>query len=555
MGMSRSVTYGSSRPGAWAAYRGPGGDAALLSRLIGPGAEAQNGAVWGLGAHGGVAEPARLMCAPGGLIRAQIGTDEEAGCSATIAPDGGTLTLACDPFGLHGVFYTRIGGTFWAASDPCLLRNLPGASGGLSPDALHGYLCFSHVPTPLTMTAGVSALPAGHRLMVTAGHVQEEHGPAWREREPSPLDEDALAGELRGLLRAAVARRLGNDLDVAVFLSGGLDSSLIAALLAEAGARVHLFTLDFGPPFDAELACAHQVAAHLKRPLHVVPARPAQIRGALEATGAAMQQPLGDGVAVPLYLLGQAARAHGLTTAFNGEGGDQLFGGWANKPMIAAELYRPTGGDLEADREAAYLATYHRFWGLTDQFYTPQAREAITGLDAGAWVRPALSADGSPSPSLLHRLRAANLRLKGAQNIAPRAVQLGAAHGLRVQMPLFDRALTEWTFGLPSEWFLRGACEKYGLKRAAEAFLPFEIVWREKRGMGVPATEWCLGPLRREVAHWLSPRRLKRDGLFEPDAVARLRRGEDQGGEFRRRRVGEKLWALLMLHVWRETHP
>ena len=478
--------------------------------------------------------------------------DEDAGCSATIAPDDGALTLACDPFGLHGVAYAQTGGTFWAASDPRLLRDLPGVSCGLSPAALHGYLCFSHVPTPLTMTAGVSALPAGHRLTVTSGRMEEEDGPAWREREPSPLDADAIAVELRGLLRVAVARRLGSERDVAVFLSGGLDSSLVAALLAEAGARAHLFTLDFGPPFDAELACAHRVAAHLKRPLHVVPARPAQIRNALEATGAALSQPFGDGVVVPLYLLGQAARAHGLDTVFNGEGGDQLFGGWANKPMIAAELYRPASGDLEAEREAVYLATYHRFWGQTDQLYTPSARAAVAGQDVGAWVRPALTADGLPS--LLHRLRAANLRLKGAQNIAPRAVQLGAAHGLRVQMPLFDRALADWTFDLPAEWFLRGACEKYGLKRAVEAFLPAEIVWREKRGMGVPTTEWCLGPLRRQVGHWLSPRRLKRDGLFDPDAVARLRRGEDHAGEFRRRRVGEKLWTLLMFHVWRETH-
>jgi len=168
----------------------------------------------------------------------------------------------------------------------------------------------------------------------------------------------------------------------------------------------------------------------------------------------------------------------------------------------------------------------------------------------GAWVRPALGADGFGS--LLHRLRAANLRLKGAQNIAPRAVQLGAAHGLRVHAPFFDRALADWTFTLPPDAFLRGACEKYLLKRAVELFLPAEIVWREKRGMGVPVTEWFLGPLRSEAARRLSPRRLRRDGWFDPAFIAALRRGEDLPGEFRRRRVGEKLWCLLMLHIWRD---
>jgi asparagine synthase (glutamine-hydrolysing) len=211
-----------------------------------------------------------------------------------------------------------------------------------------------------------------------------------------------------------------------------------------------------------------------------------------------MQQPFGDGVTVPLYLLGQAA-AGSAGVVFNGEGGDQLFGGWVNKPLVAAELY----GAGDYDREAAYLRSFHRFYGMTDSLYTPRARAAVGAPDVGAWIRPALNADGFMS--LLHRLRAANLWLKGAQNIAPRCVQLAAAHGLRVRAPFLDRALTEWSFRLPPEWFLHGACEKHLLKRAAEPYLPSEVVWREKRGMGVPVTEWCLGPLRREVARRLSP--------------------------------------------------
>ena len=151
--------------------------------------------------------------------------------------------------------------------------------------------------------------------------------------------------------------------------------------------------------------------------------------------------------------------------------------------------------------------------------------------------------------SLLHRLRAANLLLKGAQNILPRATQLAEAHGLWMRAPFFDRALTDWTFTLPANWFLHGACEKYLLKRAAEPYLPPEIVWREKRGMGVPTTQWCFGPLKREVSHRLSTGRLKRDGWFNPTTVKELRRGNDEPGAYRYRRVGEKLWALLMLHT------
>ena len=165
-------------------------------------------------------------------------------------------------------------------------------------------------------------------------------------------------------------------------------------------------------------------------------------------------------------------------------------------------------------------------------------------------MRPALNAEGFFS--LLHRLRAANLWLKGAQNILPRATQLAAAHGLRMRAPFFDRKLTEWTFGLPPEWFLQGACEKYLLKRAAEPYLPSEVVWREKRGMGVPTTQWCLGPLKGEVRRRLSTRRLKRDDWFDPSAISDLRSGKEPG-EYRPRRVGEKIWALLMLHTWLDT--
>src|SRR2546423_9584124 len=156
-------------------------------------------------------------------------------------------------------------------------------------------------------------------------------------------------------------------------------------------------------------------------------------------------------------------------------------------------------------------------------------RRATEDVEAAAWIRPAL--EEGEFTSLLHRLRAANLRLKGAQNIGPRARQLAEACGLRVCSPFCDRDLTEWTFACPPEWFLQGACEKYLLKRAADAYLPAEVVWQEKRGMGVPVTDWCLGTLKREVARRLHPRRLKREGWFDPEAVAALQRGEERPGE------------------------
>jgi asparagine synthase (glutamine-hydrolysing) len=500
----------------------------------------RTGRDWGVG----VREAATLTGCEQQGATVLIGDVREGGCSATICAEGKEaprLTLARDPFGLYRVYTAReVDGTLWFASDPRPLRSIVGG-GIVAPAALHGYLCFSHVPSPLTLWEGITE--GGERAPIPPSAV----------RESAPW---ARARELRTLLREAVARRLGQSREVGVYLSGGLDSSLVAALLVEAGAAPHLFTLDFGPPHDAELPLARAVAAHLKRPLHVVSARPADVRAALEGTARALPQPFGDGVTVPLYLLGAAARRH-VAEVWNGEGGDQIFGGWANKPMIAALLY---GDTSEAREIAEYRETYHRFDKLEDRLYTPALRQATAAarVDAADWIRPAL--DRETHPTLLHRLRAANLALKGAQNIAPRMVALAACHGLQVRAPFFDRALAEWSFTLSPDLLLAGACEKYLLKSvAADGYLPPEIVWREKRGMGVPTADWCLergGPLRRETERCLSARAIAAEKRFNAEFVRNLLRGVDPApqGAFRRRRVGEKIWALLFWETWRKVH-
>ena len=491
-----------------------------MRTLLGGGARVFAAPGVAIGIRDGADSAARLSVVDG-RATAWIG-HPQAGSSASVDLDGPTLQVACDPFGLQGASLVRAGETLWCASHPALLRDLADESDEIDPRALHGYLCFSYVPTPLTITRGIESLAAGERITCSPHGTRRERLADWHEREPLGLDEERVVVEAGRRLEEAVARRVGAEREVGVFLSGGLDSSLVAALLARLGVTVHLYTLDFGPPFDQDLPYARLVAAHLNRPLHLVAAGPARVRAALEPTAAVLAQPFGDAVTAPLVLLGQAAAGR-VSVVFNGEGGDQVFGGWANKPIVAAETYRQAG----YDREAAYLETFHRFHGLTDQLYTAPARAALERLaaDAGIWVRPSLSGDGFAS--LLHRLRAANLWLKGAQNIAPRATQLAAAHGLRLQAPFFDRDLTDWSFALEPHWFLRGACEKYLLKRAAEPLLPTEVVWREKRGMGPPVAEWAFGSLRREVARRLDLRRLARDGWFQPEAVSALRRGDE----------------------------
>jgi asparagine synthase (glutamine-hydrolysing) len=258
--------------------------------------------------------------------------------------------------------------------------------------------------------------------------------------------------------------------------------------------------------------------------------------------------PFGDPVTGPQYLLGRAARQCGLSAIFNGEGGDQLFGGWTSKPMISAQLYANLYE--EDNREQIYLHSYHRFYGLEEQLYTPAFKEQVGHAgQRQALLRPYL--EGGDAATFLNRVRLADINLKGSQNILPRMERLANAWALDARVPLFDRALAEASFTLPPQLKLHGACEKYVLKLILQKHLPRDIVWRRKFGMSVPITDWVLGGLLAgAVADLLGPASLARRGLFREEYVGRLRAGHNEPNETRRRRVGERLWTLAMLEAW-----
>jgi asparagine synthase (glutamine-hydrolysing) len=262
-----------------------------------------------------------------------------------------------------------------------------------------------------------------------------------------------------------------------------------------------------------------------------------------------MDLPFGDAVTGPHFLLGRAAREAGFSAVFNGEGGDQLFGGWTSKPMIAATVYGDLYEGQQEEPEEVYLRSYHRFYGLEEELYSPAFREQVGGPgQRRSLLRPYL---GSPEiPSFLNRVRLADIALKGTQNILPRAERIANAWALDMRVPLFDRELAEASFSLPPQLKLHGACEKYVLKLALQGKLPDDIIWRRKYGMSVPSTDWVLGPLAPVMEDLLGPESLRRRGMFREEFIAGLRQGRDLPGETRRRRIGEKLWALAMLEAW-----
>ncbi len=489
-----------------------------------------------------------------------------ASLAASALPDEQDIQIVAQPnwlklrraaMGRVTLYWMQQKGLVWFASHLQLLVPLLEHK-TISPAGLYGYACFSYCPTPLTPLKTIFSVAAGTTGIfnfkpsrpTTLEVNWAKRNREWQEPLRQDRVEDKASRQLQQLLTNAIQTQLHDAPaePVGVFLSGGLDSAITTALLARAGVKVRAYTLDFGDYGVSEVPYAERVAEYLQVPLTKVEASPARLKEALMATARALDAPFGDGVTVPLYLLNQAAR-NDCAVVFNGEGGDQLFGGWTNKPLIAADVYQPTQPS-QTDFAAEYLRTFHRLHGHEADVFQQAVYDEIKSLDPNNWLSEAL--DNVFTPTLLHRLRRANLMLKGAQNIQPRATNLAFALDLAVRSPFCDPALTRWTFQVANDLFLRESHEKYLLKRAVELWLPPDIVWREKRGMGVPLTQWCLGPLWRTIGEWLQPAVLRAEGLWQEDLALRVATGK-LSGQIQGRRIGESLWLLLMWQAWRRA--
>ena len=421
---------------------------------------------------------------PPGLVRVNQGDLVSFSASGlTDYPDiwlknsSNSLILARDRFGRVPCYYLQVERGIWFASRFQALLPLLN-SPRVSLAALYGYSCFSYIPNPLTPVEEIFSIPAGKeqtwRVDEKGEIITLDSRSFWEWREETTqIESEALAiPRLQNLLQLAVAKQT-EDIEksepVGVLLSGGLDSSIVASLLVQRGLKVRAYTLDFSDrTLSPETTYAEQVAQYLNIPLTKVPVTPKRVQLVLKEAIAALDVPFGDGVTVPLYLLNQAA-SQDTRVIFNGEGGDQLFAGWTNKPLIAASVYTP---EINSNFEYYYLKTFHRLWGYEDRVFQPEIYAQIKEIMPQEWLKTALYTQYNSC--LLHRLRRATLMLKGAQNIHPRASNLALAQGLRVRSPFCDLDLAQETFKISGKLFLKGSCEKYILKKAVESWLPPE---------------------------------------------------------------------------------
>ena len=458
--------------------------------------------------------------------------------------DGDRLLLARDSLGARTAFFGRAGPRMLFAVEPKGIWTQPDFDRRLRPAAVAQYLTFSYVPGAGTMLEGLHEVLPGHVLTATAPGVTEQR--RWSVLEdvapaPAASDQEWVA-RFRAAHRQAVADRLPSAGKVGVFLSGGVDSSAVTAELAElAPGRVCSYAIHFGRRYPNELPYARAVADHCGVAHREVQIRPKDFLDRLPRIVWHLDSPIGDPITAPNYVLAETVAAE-TPWAFNGEGGDPLFGGPKNLPMLLHHWYGT--GQSDDFRLEAYLASYRRAFDAWRELLQPDFAAAIDAdLDLQAVVAPWLRSEQRP---LLHRLLLMNARLKGAHLILPKVEAMTAAHGLTALSPLFDERLAEFALSSPPHMKLRAGIEKYVLKQAFADRLPAAIIERPKSGMRVPVQLWLRREMRRYARRLLAPDELRRAGIFNTDAVARLLAFEPGAG-----RPGLKLWMLITFELWR----
>lgn len=468
----------------------------------------------------------------------------------------GKLHLTRDAIGERTLYYAKLShGWIFASTIHALLAS------GLVPRQLDlrgvaTYLSYAYLPGAETLVEGVREVRPGEvvHLPMTGG--EPRHEQYWSVPEEvdatasiSPEREQALRQRLRAELEGAISRRLPPGEKVGAFLSGGLDSSLVVALARQLhDEELITWSVSFGPEYRNELPFSSLVAEHCRTTHRIVELSPKVILRHLDETIALHSDPIGDPLTVPNALLFREAGAH-VGVVLNGEGGDPCFGGPKNLPMLLSELYgdAPVADDEALARERSYLRAHQKCFDDFEQALSPKMKGAIAARPLETTLAPLFS---DPRwKTLVGKLMALNLSLKGAHHILHKVEEVSAPFGVLPRAPLFDRRVVDVAFELPPQLKLKGSVEKYLLKRAVEDVLPREIIERPKSGMLVPVEGWFQGPLLPEARARLLDG-LGKWELFDRRWLERLLSGKLGG---LRPRHGVKIWLLITLEAWLRT--
>jgi asparagine synthase (glutamine-hydrolysing) len=487
------------------------------------------------------------------------------------------LLLARDRVGKKPLLYAALGGELIFGSEFTALIEHPAVSRDVDYEAIHHYLTFSCVPAPLTAFTAIRKLEPGHVLVWRNGEIKTSRYWEPDYSKKRAISEAEAAEQLLDILREAVRLRMISDVPLGAFLSGGLDSSTVVALMSQLSTQpVKTFSIGFEEEDYSELKHARRIATLFETDHREFVVKPE----ALEILPTLVEhygEPYADSSAIPTYYLSKLTREH-VTVALNGDGGDECFAGyerylamqWAER--LPGFLWKPTHMAVTAVRrlmvdppsQRRALDRAERFARAADRPAVERYLQWISAIDAElkrelyteeflnltaaqpseAFVERWLS--DSSEVSLVDALVKTDTMTYLPNDLLVKVDIASMANSLEARSPLLDHELIEFAASLPADLKLHGRTLKYIFKRAVKALLPEATLVRRKQGFGVPIGRWLRQEMRGCLHEVLLSDRAARRGLFKPDAVKRLVALHLDGRED----LSHQLWTLLMLELW-----
>jgi asparagine synthase (glutamine-hydrolysing) len=491
----------------------------------------------------------------------------------------GEVVLARDRTGIKPLHYAVQGGRLVFASELKALLSDQALRGPLDPVALDEYLALEFVPSPRTIVSGLKKLPPASVLVWSLRDRAERMTRYWSPElgtDTRGATVEERAEELRTVLREAVRKELISDVPVGVFLSGGIDSSAVAAMMAQLGGGVRSFSVAFAERSFDESRYAREVAERLGAEHHELTLEPRMLLDLIPRLPVLLDEPLGDASIIPTYLLSAFTRQH-VKVALGGDGGDELFAGYPTLQAhrlasyylrapraLRAGVIEPVVRRLPVSREnlsfdfrakrfvagaAEPVALRHAMWMGS---FASEERAAVLSPD----VRAALPDEVTWADSVhgardtLEQLLLMDMRLYLENDILVKLDRASMMASLEARVPLLNRDFVEHATRLPLDLKLRRLRSKFLLKRALRGVLPDRILDRPKKGFGIPVADWFRGPLKQQMREVLSPERLRREGYFEAATVGALIDDHLTG----RRDNRKQLWTLFAFELWREGY-
>ena len=490
-----------------------------------------------------------------------------------------SLFLARDRLGIKPLFYAVLPDQqLLFGSELKVLKQHPQLPREINPQAIEDYFALGYIPEPRTIYAGVCKLPPGHTLLFQRGQKVPEPREYWDLHFlPQPVaDEEELHTQLVERLREAVDIRLVSEVPLGAFLSGGVDSSAVVAMMAQLQEEpVNTCAIGFDVKQFDETEYARTVAQRYQTN-HFEQKVESEDFDLLDILADLYDEPYADSSAIPTYRVCELAKQR-VTVALSGDGGDEHFAGYRRyrwhmneealrsrlplglrKPLFgllgniypkadwAPRVFRAktTFQSLARNSVEAYMHTVsHTSDEQRSALFSPDLKRALQGYRAIETLNQHAAKAGTDDALSLIQYLDTKTYLVG--DILTKVDRASMAHSLEVRVPMLDHKFLEWAASVPSSYKLKGQEGKYILKKALEPYLPNEVLYRPKMGFGVPLAKWFRGPLKERLRASIVDGGLVDSGLFEPQYLEQLVNQHQSG----RRDHSTILWALMMFEA------